>query len=247
VGRIRGGVHRPRAAGLPRDPARGPPGAGDGALAPGEPAGKPLSACEFKRISLTVHNLLEDEQVRKDYGLSAKRRQQIVRMCTEAEDQGCYLTQEDLGRLLDCDVKTIRNDIRVYQQATGSEVPTRGNKKDIGPGVTHREKAVELYIRGKDSTEIARDLQHSLKAIERYITSFCRIVHCQSEVKDSLKTAMITGYSMPVVSRCLSLRDQYLKTRSYRERLGEIEEQGTRYWECVDSKKKAGQKKGKKQ
>ena len=37
------------------------------------------------------------------------------------------------------------------------------------------EKAVELYIQGKDAVAIARDLKHSLKAVERYIQTFCRV------------------------------------------------------------------------
>ena len=83
-------------------------------------------------------------------------------------------------------------------------------------------------------------MQHSLKAIERYITSFCRIVHCQSEVKDTLKTALIVGCSVALVNKCLDLRDRYMKTPAYRERLEEIQQMGTRFWESVDSKKKGG-------
>ena len=42
-----------------------------------------------------------------------------------------------------------------------------------------RGRAVELFIQGKDAVAIARDLNHSLKAIERYVQAFCRVVYCQ--------------------------------------------------------------------
>ena len=203
-----------------------------------EPPGKPLTKCEFKTIRLTVHRLDEDLEVRQAHGLGAKRQQQISRMTVEALDQGTLLTQEDLGVLLDCDVKTIRQDIHAIQKRTGLLVSTRGTKQDIGPGVTHREKAVELYIQGRDAVGIARDLNHSLKAVERYISSFCRIVHAQAEVHNTLKTALIVGVSVALVNRNLALRDTWMKTEAYQARLKEIEELGLRYWEASDAKKK---------
>lgn len=205
-----------------------------------EPAGKLLDKCQFKQIHLTVHKLEEDIETCQAYGRSAKRAQQIMRMTTEAMDQGTLLTQEDLAHILDCDVKTIGRDIRDHQKRFGIMIPTRGTKLDIGPGVTHREKAVELFIEGKDGVAIARELKHSLKAVERYIHTFCRVVHCQSEFKDSLKTALVVGVSVALVNKYLALRDRYWKTESYRERLSEIDQVGTRFWACQDSKKKSG-------
>jgi DNA-binding CsgD family transcriptional regulator len=205
-----------------------------------EPPGKLLDKCHFKQVHLTVHKIEEDTETLKTYGRSAKRAQQIMRICTEAMEQGTLLTQEDLAILLDCDVKTIGRDIRDSQKRLGILIPTRGTKLDIGPGITHREKAVELFIKGKDGVAIARELQHSLKAVERYIHTFCRVVHCQSEFKDNLKTALVVGVTVALVNKYLALRDRYWNTPSYRERLTEIEEVGTRFWVCQDSKKKPG-------
>lgn len=202
-----------------------------------EPAGKPLLACEFVRVRLRVHVLGDDREVRREHGLGAKRQQQIVRMCLDARDQDALLTQEDLATLLDCDVKTIRNDIKAYQERTGLMVQTRGTVCDIGPGVTHREKAIELFIQGREAVEIARDLDHSLKAIERYITTFCRTVYAQSQLKNTLKTAMVVGISVTNVNRNLELRDEWIKRKEYRQRLDEIERIGLAYWEAQDEKK----------
>ncbi len=136
------------------------------------------------------------------------------------------LTQEDLATLPDSDPKTIRKDIKRYQRKYGILIPTRGNKKDIGPGITHREKAVELYLQGKDAVAIARDLQHSVKAVERYTQMFKRLLYCQRQVRNSLKTALIFGISNALVNRYLALRDAYIKTEGYQQRIAEIEEEG---------------------
>jgi len=207
-----------------------------------EPAGKPLSECRFKRIRLTVLSIEEDREVLREHGHSAKRGQQILRMTQEAVDQGALLTQEDLAVILDSDVKTIRTDIKRYQQTHDVVVPTRGNKKDIGPGITHRDRAVELFIQGKDAVAIARDLNHSLKAVERYIQAFCRVVYCQGQLHNTLKTALVVGVSVPAVTRYLGLKEKYWNTAEYRERLEEIETVGSQFWAYQDAKKKPGRK-----
>lgn len=217
------------------------------AIAENEPPGKPLKDCVFKDVVLSVHRLEEDGAVKKEYGLSAKRQQQILRITSDAMDQGCLLTQQDLATILDCDEKTIRNDIRALQKRGDILVPTRGNKLDIGPGITHREKVIEQYIKGKDPVAIGRDMNHSLKAVERYIHIFCRVVFCQAEIHNTLKTSLIVGVSVALTNKCLELKDRFYKTPEYQSRLQEIEELGTRFWEMHDLKKKHGQiKRGKK-
>lgn len=203
-----------------------------------EPPGKPLNECIFREVVLTCHNVTEDRAIKNEYGLSAKRQAQILRMTAEASDQDTYLTQEDLATILDSDIKTVRTDIKKAQKRMNILVPTRGNKLDIGPGITHREKAVEKFICGMNPVEIARDMQHSLKAIERYTHTFSRSVYCQRQVKNTLKTAMIVGISVSLLNKYLDLHEKYLKDPRYKERLVEIEETGGRFWETEVAKKK---------
>jgi len=214
------------------------------AISADEPPGKPLSACVFKTIVLSVHRLDEDRTVKACHGMSAKRQQQILRMCSEALEQDTLLTQEDLGVILDCDVKTIRNDIAKYRGRTDNLVPTRGTKQDIGPGVTHREQVIELFVAGEEHVAIARKLKHSLKAVERYIESFCRILFAYDQLGDTFKTALVTGVSISLVQRCTAMRDKLKNTPEYREKLAEIEQLGSRYWEAADQKKRPSRKEG---
>ena len=108
-----------------------------------EPPGKPLKDCQLKRITLTHISPQEDSEVRRAHGPSAKRQQQVVQMAVEAQDQHALLTQEDLARILDTDIRIIRRDIQALRD-NDMLVPTRGQIKDIGPGVTHRVKAITL-------------------------------------------------------------------------------------------------------
>jgi len=205
-----------------------------------EPPGKPLRGSQLRRIILTHIAPKEDAEVRRVYGPSAKRRQQILRMCVEAMDQQALLTQEDLAEILDTDVRTIRRDIQALYK-DGMTVPTRGQIKDIGPGVTHRVKAISLFLQEKEPLEIARTIKHSLTAVERYIDTFCRVVYCQRRFRNNLKTALVVGVSVATVNTYLALHTDACEDPSYRERIAEIEQRGLIYYKSVDFKKNLGQ------
>ncbi|MCP4054478.1 MAG: DUF1670 domain-containing protein [Mesoflavibacter sp.] len=205
-----------------------------------EPPGKSLKHSKLRRITLTHIEPQEDAEVYRSYGPSVKRRQQIMRMAVEAQDQQALLTQEDIGLILDTDVRTIRRDIQTLRKE-GISVPTRGQQKDIGPGVTHRVLAVSLFLEDKEPLEIARTIKHSLRAVERYIDTFCRVVYCQRKFRNNLKTSLVVGVSLATVNTYLQLHTDSCEDPDYRERISEIEQQGRVYYKAVDFKKKPGQ------
>lgn len=204
-----------------------------------EPPGKPLKDCQLRRIILTHMAPKEDAEVRRAYGPAAKRRQQILRMSVEAKDQQALLTQEGLAEILDTDVRTIRRDIQALRK-DDILVPTRGQIKDIGPGVTHRVKAISLFLQEREPVEIARTIKHSLTAVERYIDTFCRVVYCQRMFRNNLKTALVVGVSMATVNTYLTLHADACEDPAYRERIHEIEQRGSVYYKAVDFKKNLG-------
>lgn len=209
------------------------------AIALDEPPGKPLKECKLQRIVLTHLAPKEDAEVRRKFGPTAKRKQQIQRMSDEARQQGALLTQEDLAEILDTDVRTIRRDIQQLREQ-GLLVPTRGQQKDIGPAVTHRVRTLQLFLEGKEPTEIARQLKHSLTAIERYIDTFCRVVYCQRKFRNNLQTALVVGVSVSTVNTYLEVHTQACQDPRYREKISQIEERGRIYWEALDFKKNPG-------
>lgn len=207
-----------------------------------EGPGKEIAKCKMERVILTFIDIKEDEEIYREYGLSAKRQAQILRMTTEAMEQGAYLTQEDLSKILGSDVKTIRNDIKKLKE-DGTIVPTRGQQKDIGPGVTHREKAVKLFLEGKEPLEIGRAIKHTLRSVERYVDTFCRVVFCHEKMKDKLQTALVVGVSTSLVNKYLDINDEYSQKSEYTERLESIKLRGKAYWDNIDFKKNASQSK----
>lgn len=187
-----------------------------------EPAGKKLDDCQKVPVILTLDAGRDDYEVRMRDNVTGLRRTRILRMCTEAREQGGLLTYDDLAfRLLNCGTRTIVRDVEQLR-ARGIVVPTRGQQHDIGPGQTHRVQAVLQYLEGHEPREIARRLYHSLSSIENYVTSFGRVAllanhgYCDDEI------AFIIRRSSALVAAYRKLYQDNLDRRAVANRLNEI-------------------------
>src|SRR5262249_34662227 len=135
-----------------------------------EPAGKPLEQCQKVTVRLTLDAAQEDYQVRLAHGVEGLRRARILRLTTEARDQGGLLSYEDLAfRLFNCGVRTIVRDVRALRRREIA-VPTRGQQQDIGPGQTHRVEAVSIYPQGLKANGTTRRVDVTLTSVQNYIT-----------------------------------------------------------------------------
>jgi hypothetical protein len=189
-----------------------------------EPAGKPLGAMKKIGVVLTMDGGLEDLEVIARFGATRLRRLRLVRMAEEAVDQGGVLTQEDLARLVQTDVRTIRRDVAALR-GRGVWVPTRGMVKQMGRGQSHKAKIVELYLCGMTYTEIMRRTRHSASAIKRYVESFGRVVVLWGRgVRCAREIGYVLGVSERLALEYLKLRERY-GGEGYRDRIDEIARQ----------------------
>jgi hypothetical protein len=202
-----------------------------------EPAGKKLTDCSFTHVLITFDGGEEDTEVYKEKGIDALRRHRILRICDEARQQGGLFTQEDLALLFGCDVRTIRRDISNFKK-DGVHVPTRGHQKDIGPTLSHREQAIRHFMDNKEPLEVARQIKHSLKAVERYINIFCRVVFLYTKKFNPLQISFTIGISYQLTKTCIQLYNEYRNKAEYKDRLLEVENRALPFFEAIDSLKK---------
>lgn len=189
-----------------------------------EPSGKPLAAMKKVSVVVTVDGGLEDLAVLQQFGVAGLRRVRVLRMTEEAIDQGGALTQEDLARLCQSDVRTIRRDM-VGLRAEGHWVPTRGTVKEIGRGQSHKAKIVEMYLQRMTYSDIVRKARHSPGAIKRYVETFGRVVVLwEKEVREAGEIGFVVGVSARLAREYLALRERY-DTSEHRDRLEEIARQ----------------------
>jgi hypothetical protein len=168
------------------------------------PPGRPIAESKREPIKLTVDS--PDDLVALRHSVAALRRSKIQRLTQEAQEQGALLTQEDLARLLCASRSTVKRDI-AHLRAEGMNVPTRGQVKDIGKGVSHKARIVGDWLAGYTFSEIEQRRQHSLHAIERYCGDFQRVVCLHAHGLSVAEIRISTGLSERLVGEYLALRE----------------------------------------
>jgi hypothetical protein len=196
-----------------------------------EGAGKPLS--ELRKISVwvTLDGGKEDVEVHRKYGAIGLRRFRILRVTEEVVDQGGVSTQEDLARLFQASVRTIRRDIAVLR-SQGYEVLTRGMYRGIGPGVSHKMLIVRQHLEGLTYTEICRKTRHSSGAVKRYVRTFGRVVSLIRRGISQLKEiAFYVGISERLAREYVALYEQFQGDGVSADRIEELVAQvGVHAW-----------------
>jgi len=172
-----------------------------------EPSGKSLDEMEKEQIKLTLYHP-DDHELLREQGIRPLRQCKIMRMTIEAKEQGVLLTQDDLALLLCCTDRTIRNDVRELRKMDIA-IPTRGQIKDIGKGVSHKAKIVEKYLKGYEYSEIRCKTHHSDASIDLYIHDFLRVVYLASKDENISKIRQVTRLSERLIQEYLELYEKF--------------------------------------
>lgn len=115
------------------------------AVSADEPAGKPIRDCRLIPVNLTLYHHT-DRKIKAKLGIPALREYLTVRLSEEANHQGGLLFQADLAEILIVDKSTVKRIVKRIKGKGGS-IPTRGEIKDIGLGISHKARIIELLLK----------------------------------------------------------------------------------------------------
>ncbi|MGP8328924.1 MAG: DUF1670 domain-containing protein [Methanosarcinaceae archaeon] len=180
------------------------------------PPGVPVEEMHLIPVRLTLYEG-DDCTVKNQHDLLDKR---ITRLSNEAYVQGTLLTQADMAILLGESTKTIMRHITELENKD-KLIPTRGKWKDIGPGISHKKRILELYLKGYEYTEIERNTKHTGAAIMRYVKDFSRMLLLTDEGFNDTELRIITGLSDKTIKEYKDLIKIY-STPDYQERLTQL-------------------------
>ncbi len=175
------------------------------AVSNSEPAGKALAECQKVPVVLSYYPPEELEQF-DGCSTSSLKWERILRYTTEAKAQGALLNQADLVFLLGVHSSVIQ---RLMKENKEVFLPTRGNYMDIGPGISHGEKIIELYIQGYTETKIKYKTGHSYESIESYINTFSILVGLLDRDLPLPLIRQVMGKSMKLIKKYKALYDKY--------------------------------------
>lgn len=170
-----------------------------------ERSGKMIEKLEKRRVRLTLDSGSEDLEIRRSFGRIKLRQTRIQRITEEAIEQSGILSQEDLGKILSCTVRTIQRDILEIKNR-GIQIITRGVLYNIGRGQTHKVQIVGLYLEGKTFSEIRLRAHHSYGAIKRYLQDFQKVLmSVHYRIKEANSISSVVGLSPVLVNQYIQL------------------------------------------
>jgi biotin operon repressor len=175
------------------------------ALSGDNPPGRPIAECRRVAVVLTLDSPDDLEALRN--GIAALRRSKIQRLTREAQEQGALLTQEDLARLLCASRSTVKRDI-AQLRGEGIDVPTRGQIKDIGKGISHKGQIVQDWLAGYTFSQIKQRRWHSVHSIERYCLDFQRVIRLHKRDLKMADIRLSTGLSERLIKEYLALYEE---------------------------------------
>ena len=186
------------------------------AVSADEPAGKPIKDCRIIPVNLTLYRHTDWK-----LGIPALRESLVARLSEEAHHQGGLLSQGDLAEILIVDKSTVKRIVKRIK-ARGNSIPTRGEIKDIGPGVSHKARIIELLLKRYQPTEVALKTKHSLSSVTRYFENFIKVLYLDDKGFSLVKIRHLTGTSEKVVGEYLKIYTRCKENEDYTERLEEI-------------------------
>ncbi len=176
------------------------------AVSAAEPPGKPIAACRKVQVSVELATP-RDREMLASRGLAAMRQARLARLARQAQVQGGLLTVEDLAFLTCSSTATLKRDLAACR-AAGTAVPTRGQIRDIGPGVSHKAQVVQLYLWGLQFTDIEQRTRHSEGSIRRYLADFRQIAALYARGASIPEIRAATGRSATVITEYIGIYER---------------------------------------
>lgn len=134
--------------------------------------------------------------------------QRCVRLCQQAYQQNALLSNCDLALLLGRPESVISHCLVAYEKLHGT-VPRRATLHDVGTGLTHKEQICRLYFQeGLQANEVARRTFHSLRAVDRYLSQYQRVLHCHQRGFPPQQIALTLNCSLRLVLQYLRIQAQ---------------------------------------
>lgn len=145
-----------------------------------------------------------------------RRKRQIQRLVTAAAAQGGLLTLAELSVILGVGYELIQACVREVEAETGTPLPLKGYKMDQGSRPTHKGDIIRLSEQGLAPPDVARESQHNLKSVERYLKDYERV---RLLLKQNLCAAEISA----IIGRGTSVVAEYIaQARIYHPELFEM-------------------------
>lgn len=142
------------------------------------------------------------------------RKQVIARIIREAYNQGGILSMRDISLILSTNAGRVSSQRIEYETENKTVLPHTGVIHDMGSTITHKVQIVYKHVVEKKSTHIvARETNHSQKAVDHYINDYHRVKALVDDKKDINFIHLATKIAKPVIVQYQNIINNYVKDR----------------------------------
>jgi len=160
----------------------------------------------FVPVILTMIDEEDCRQLARGTKMTVITGNAIARICREAHQQGALLSMRDIGLMIWRDTSLVTMRRKAYEAMHQTTLPHIGSLHDMGSCVTHKAIIVrKAIVEKKDPTKIAKETNHTLRAVENYLRDFRRVETCYNNNPDLEFIAQATGIAEHVIKQYINI------------------------------------------
>ena len=154
----------------------------------------------FVPVILTIIDEKDVEKLANGTPMSKIRNNAIARIQNEAYEQGSLLSMRDIGLISWRYDSAISNYRKQYEKQHNIILPNTGSLQDVGSCISHKAAIIrKIIVEKKDPLTVARETNHTMQAVDRYLKDFYRVQYCYNDNKNEDFTAKATGLNKFVI------------------------------------------------
>ncbi len=166
------------------------------------------------QLPLVTKEELQERTEKKAKGTKQNRgrerdKKRAVRLVETAAAQGGLLTIVELSVIMNRSNETVRSYLQQWREETGELLPLKGYRMDQGSSPTHKKAIIQLFEQGLEPPDIARETNHSLKSVERYLKDYERVKMLGKQGMNITEMSSIIGRGQKVLREYIKIARQY--------------------------------------
>ena len=162
-----------------------------------------------------ILTLVSDDDISKlENGLMVSEHKQnvIARILKEAYSQEALLSMRDVSLLLAITPSSASEVRKKYEEKHNVNLPHPGNLQDMGSCLTHKYQIIyKCVVEKKDPLIAARETNHTVMAVDRYLKDFNRVKTLYLDDKDEDYIHLVTKLSLNLIAQYVNIINQYIK------------------------------------
>lgn len=169
---------------------------------------------KMKLVPVILTLVSDDDITKLEKGLKVSEHKQnvIARILKEAYSQGALLSMRDVSLLMGMSDSSATYNRKKYEEKHNVNLPHPGTLQDMGSCMTHKYQIIyKCVVEKKDPLVAAKETNHSIKAVDRYLKDFNRVKTLYLDDKDEEYIHLVTKLSLNLIAQYVSIINQYVK------------------------------------